>query len=122
MLARRICSPEGLTMAPTGKGFALPHPARGVFLGEACALVALILLSGPLEGVKGPDSVPVTRLLFFISPTPRLHVDMLGLLARSVASGVLNTALDRAADNETVLQALVEGSGHAVPLKSGGRP
>jgi PTS system nitrogen regulatory IIA component len=121
MLARRICSPEGLTIAPTGKGFALPHPARGVFLGEACALVALILLSAPLEGTKGPDAVPVTRLLFFISPTPRLHVDMLGLLARSIASGVLTAALDQDADDETLQQALIEGSGHAVPLRSGGR-
>jgi PTS system nitrogen regulatory IIA component len=122
MLARRISTHGGLTMAPTGRGFALPHPARGVFLGEACALVAVILLSSPLAGVRGPDEIPVTRLLFFISPTPRLHVNMLGLLARSVASGVLAAALERSADDEELLQALVEGSGHAVPLRTGGRP
>lgn len=113
MLARRIATPGGLTTAPVGRGFALPHPAKGAFLGEACALVALILLSAPLEGVAGPDGIPVTRLLFFISPTPRLHVNMLGLLARCVASGALDQALDRGADDEELRKALVDGSARA---------
>ena len=120
MLARRICSPEGLTMAPTGKGFALPHPARGVFLGEACALVSLILLSAPLEGTKGPDAVPVTRLLFFISPTPRLHVDMLGLLARCVAHGDLGRALDAGEDDEALLRAVAAGCVRDGSAREGG--
>lgn len=121
MLASRLATPEGLTIAPTGRGFALPHPARGAFLGEACSLVAIILLNSPIEGIAGPDGLPVTRLLFFISPTPRLHVNMLGLLARGIASGALDRALDRGADDDELLKALVEGSGRSSSGPEGAR-
>ena len=120
MLAQRITHPEGLTVAPTGGGFALPHPAKGVFLGEACALVALIELNAPWSGTETPDGVPLTRLLFFISPTPRLHVNMLGLLARSIASGALTRALDSGADDAALTRALLEGSGQAPASPQGG--
>ena len=108
MLVQRILAPGGITAAPVGAGFALPHPAMRVALGEACALVALIQLSTAWNAVQPPDGTPVTRLLFFISPTPRLHVNMLGLLARSIASGMLNQALDNGADDETLLQIFAE--------------
>jgi PTS system nitrogen regulatory IIA component len=108
MLVQRILAPGGITAAPVGAGFALPHPAMRVALGEACALVALIQLSTAWNAVQPPDGTPVTRLLFFISPTPRLHVNMLGLLARSIASGMLNQALDNGADDETLLRIFAE--------------
>ena len=104
LLMQRISAPGGITAAPVGGGFALPHPAMRLALGEACALTALIQLSGPWAEVQAPDKIPVSRLLFFISPTPRLHVNMLGLLARSIASGLLNQAMDQGADDETLLE------------------
>lgn len=110
MLAWRIRSSEGLTIAPVGGGFALPHPCSGAFLGEACALVALIELNAPLPGTDAPDTAPITRLLFFLSPSPRQHVNMLGLLARSVASGELARAMDAGLDDEALTRALVDGS------------
>lgn len=104
LLIQRISAPGGITSAPVGGGFALPHPAMRIALGEACALTALIQLSGPWAGIQAPDKIPVTRLLFFISPTPRLHVNMLGLLARSIASGQLTQAMDQGADDEALLE------------------
>lgn len=106
MLVQRICAPGGVTMAPVGGGFALPHPSMRVSLGETSALIALIELDAPWTGNEPPDAVPITRLLFFISPTPRLHVNMLGLLARSIASGQLTRALDDGADDNALCQAL----------------
>lgn len=119
MLAQRILAPGGITAAPVGAGFALPHPAMRVALGEACALVALIELNSAWSAVQPPDGIPVTRLLFFISPTPRLHVNMLGLLARSIASGMLNQALDNGADDETLLRIFAECAGKDVPRADG---
>ena len=104
LLLQRISAPGGITPAPVGGGFALPHPTMRVALGEASALTALIQLNAPWTGVLAPDKIPVTRLLFFVSPTPRLHVNMLGLLARSIASGRLTQALDQGADDETLLE------------------
>ncbi len=100
MLAQRLGTPNGVTMAPVGNGFALPHPSMRVSLGEHSALVALILLAAPHAAIETPDGIPVTRLLFFISPTPRVHVTMLGLLARSIAAGIfqdIQPAMDDAA-------------------------
>lgn len=108
MLVQRILAPGGINAAPVGDGFALPHPAMRVALGETCALVALIQLNTAWSTVQPPDGTPVTRLLFFISPTPRLHVNMLGLLARSIASGMLRQALDSGADDETLLRIFTE--------------
>lgn len=119
MLAQRILAPGGITAAPVGAGFALPHPAMRVALGEACALVALIQLNTAWNAVQPPDGTPVTRLLFFISPTPRLHVNMLGLLARSIASGMLNQALDNGADDETLLRIFAECAGKDVARATG---
>lgn len=102
LLVQRILAPGGITPAPVGGGFALPHPTMRVALGESCALTALIELESPWAGIQPPDKIPVTRLLFFISPTPRLHVNMLGLLARSIASGLLTRALDQGADDEAL--------------------
>ncbi len=114
MLVQRMSAPDGVTMAPVGGGFALPHPSMRVSLGESCALVALIELDAPLIGTEPPDGIPITRLLFFISPSPRQHVNMLGLLARSITSGNLTRALDAGADDEALRQALIADNGHPV--------
>lgn len=108
LLIQRITAPGGITAAPVGCGFALPHPAMRVALGETNALTALIRLNAPWAEAQAPDRIPVTRLLFFISPSPRLHVNMLGLLARAVASQRLGQALDQGADDETLLNILAE--------------
>jgi PTS system nitrogen regulatory IIA component len=108
LITQRMASPGGITAAPVGGGFALPHPAMRVALGETNALTALIQLNVPWSGVQAPDKIPVTRLFFFLSPTPRLHVNMLGLLARAIASGRLAQAMDQGADDETMLKIFAE--------------
>lgn len=120
MLTRRMGSADGLTPAPTGRGFAIPHPASGVFLGQSCALVSLILLNAPWPRAEAPDGIAVTRLLFFISPTPRQHVNMLGLLARCISAGALGQALDEGAEDEALIQAMVADSGHSTAPRKGG--
>lgn len=106
MLAKRLRQPSGVTLAPIGRGFALPHPAMRIALGETCALAALILLAAPCLDATPPDGMPITRMIFFLSPTPRLHVDILGLLARTIGAGGIGPALDalgRDADDEAIL-------------------
>ena len=120
MLSKRLAEPDGLIVSPVGRGFALPHPSMCVFLGHSNALVAFIQLEEPLGGVEPPDAVPVTRLLFFISPTPRQHVDMLGLLARCVALGDLGRAMDAGQDDEALLRAVAAGCVRAGSTTEGG--
>ena len=71
LLAQRLRAKDGITWAPVGGGFALPHPSARISLGRDSGTVALVLLREELPLSETPaDGVPVTRLLFFIAPLP----------------------------------------------------
>jgi len=60
-----------------------------------------------------PDGVPVTRLLFFIAPSPRAHLDLLGRLSRSLTRGVLRELIVQGAPDEEIFKALATGDASA---------
>ncbi|MBI2497569.1 MAG: PTS sugar transporter subunit IIA [Opitutae bacterium] len=106
MLAMRLKAPGGVTMAPVGGGFALPHPATRITLGRESGIVALLLLRDGLVLPEPPaDGVPVTRLLFFIAPSPRSHLDLLGRLSRLISKGRLKEVLGRGGSDEDIFLA-----------------
>ena len=87
LLAQRLRAQGGVTMAPVGGGFALPHPSARITLGRDSGTVALLLLRDALPLAEPPpDGVPVTRLFFFIAPSPRAHLDLLGRLSRCLVA------------------------------------
>jgi len=54
-----------------------------------------------------PDEVPVTRLFFFIAPSPRAHLDLLGRLSRLLSSrGVLRELVLQGAPDEEIFKAI----------------
>ena len=90
MLEQRLLATGGVSLAPIGGGFALPHPSTRITLGRDAGAVALILLRDALDPAElRVDDVPVTRLVFFIAPSPRAHLDLIGRLARLLAGGTL---------------------------------
>ena len=93
MLALRLAAKGGVTIAPVGDGIALPHPSTRIALGRDSGTLALILLREALPGAGAPDGVPVTRLFFFIAPSPRAHLDLLGRLSRALRRGPLRAAV-----------------------------
>ncbi|HEX9048614.1 MAG TPA: PTS sugar transporter subunit IIA [Verrucomicrobiae bacterium] len=107
LLGQRLRAKGGIVMAPVGGGFALPHLSHRIALGRESGTVALLLLSealGPEE--TAPDNVPVTRLLFFLAPSPRLHLDLLARLSRGLASEPLRGRILAAAPDADILQAV----------------
>ncbi len=107
LLAQRLRAPGGVTLAPVGGGFALPHPSARVALGRDSGTVALVFLSAPLALAEpSPDDVPVTRLVFFIAPSARAHLDLLGRLSRGLVRGPLRALLERSAPDGEILAAL----------------
>jgi nitrogen PTS system EIIA component len=105
MLAQRLRGKGGVSLAPVGGGFALPHPSARISLGRDSGAVALILLSSPLAPDElRVDDVPVTRLLFFIAPSPRAHLDMIGRLSRLVSRGSLRDLLAKDASDEEIFR------------------
>ena len=112
LLAQRLRAPGGVTTAPVGGGFALPHMSTRVALGRESGTVALLLLSEAMVLPEPPpDGVPVTRLLFFIAPSPRAHLDLLGQLSRSLSRGPLRELILRGAPDEEIFKSIADGNG-----------
>ena len=107
LVAKRLRAPGGVTMAPIGGGFALPHPGARIALGRDAGTVALLLLRDSLPLPEPPpDGAPVTRLFFFIAPSPRAHLDLLGRLSRVLSRGPLREMLVRGASDEDIFFAV----------------
>ena len=107
-------------MAPVGGSFALPHPSTRIALGRDSGTVALILLRDALDLTEPQaDAVPITRLFFFIAPTPRAHLDILGRLSRGLARGPLREQVIRGATDEEIFRAAAEADRPA-PGATGG--
>ena len=109
LLAQRIAAKDGVIVAPVGGGFALPHPSMRVTLGRGSGLVALLLLREALTMAVAPvDDIPVTRLAFFIAPSPRAHLDLLGRLSRVLLRGPWRELVLRGEPDEAILAAAAE--------------
>ncbi len=109
MLAQRLGAKGGMTIAPVGGGFALPHPSTRISLGRESGTVAMILLREPLVFTEPQvDDVPVSMLLFFIAPSARFHLELLGRLSRLLVGGPLSELVSRGADDEKTYQAFAE--------------
>lgn len=105
LLGQRLLAPGGLAYAPVGGGVALPHPSARVTLGRESGVVALLLLRERLPVPEPvPDDQPITRLLFFIAPSPRAHLDLLARLSRLIARGPLRAILAAPADDAELLR------------------
>lgn len=100
LLRQRLRAPGGVVWAAVGGGFALPHLSTRVALGRDSGTLALLLLRDPLtQAGPTPDDLPVTRLLFFIAPSPRAHLDLLARLTRALHQGPLRELIVKAASD-----------------------
>ena len=107
LLGQRLRIKGGVTLAPVGGGFALPHPSARITLGRDSGTVALLLLREPLPPDQAPpDGVPITRLFFFIAPSPRAHLDLLGRLSRLLVRGPVRDLVATGAPDEEIFQAI----------------
>jgi PTS system nitrogen regulatory IIA component len=103
MLAQRLRAPGGITWAPVGEGWAIPHPSARVSLGRDAGVLGLILLRGALDlGEQAVDATPVSRLLFFVAPSPRVHLDLLGRISRLLTRERPAALIDPGADDGAV--------------------
>ena len=94
-------------MAPIGGGFALPHPSARITLGRDSGTVALLLLRDALTLAEPPaDGEPVTKLFFFIAPSPRGHLDLLARLSRGLTQSSLRELVEMGAPDEEIFKAV----------------
>jgi PTS system nitrogen regulatory IIA component len=119
LLGQRVRAKGGVTMAPVGGGFALPHPSARITLGRDSGTVALLLLREDLVLPEAPpDGAPVRRLFFFIAPSPRGHLDLLASLSRSLGHGPLRELVERNAPDEEIFQVVAAIDAASAETKS----
>jgi PTS system nitrogen regulatory IIA component len=102
ILIQRLRTPGGVTWAPVGGALAMPHLRAPVALGRDAGTFALLLLRDALPLAEPPaDGTPVTRLLFFVAPSPRAHLELLAQLSAALTRGNLRRlVLESAPDND----------------------
>ncbi len=107
LLGQRLRARGGITWAPVGGGFALPHPATRIALGRDAGIIALVMLRDALAmDEPPPDGDPVRWLLFFIAPSPRAHLDLLGRLSRMLTRGPLRKLIAGGGSDDEILAAV----------------
>jgi PTS system nitrogen regulatory IIA component len=101
MLQQRLRAPNGISWALVGGGLALPHLRTPIALGRDAGIFAIVLLRDALAvNEPAPDEQAVTRLLFFVAPSPRAHLEMLAQLSTALSRGNLRKPIiDGAADD-----------------------
>jgi PTS system nitrogen regulatory IIA component len=102
MLQQRLRAPNGISWALVGGGFALPHLRTPIALGRDAGIFAIVLLQDALAiNEPAPDEQAITRLLFFVAPSPRAHLEILAQLSTALTRGDLRKLIvNNAADNE----------------------
>lgn len=123
LLGQRLHAPGGITWAPVGGGLALPHLRAPVALGRDSGILALVFLRDTLPMEEAAiDGVPVTRLLFFIAPSPRAHLELLSQLSTALTRGGLRRLVLENAPDAGIFAALaaIETAGTG-PVSGEGR-
>jgi PTS system nitrogen regulatory IIA component len=106
LLASRVRASDAINWAPVGGGFGLPHLRARVALGHDHGAVSILILRSPLQSAEPPpDDIPVSRLFFFLAPSPRTHLELLGRLSRGLSRGPLRGLVENGASDEAILAA-----------------
>ena len=110
LLAQRLRVAGGINWAPVGGGFGLPHFSTRIALGRDAGVISLLLLRDALPLAEPPaDGVAVTRMFFFVPPSPRAHLEMLGRLSRALSKGPLRGLVEAGASDEAIIGAVGAG-------------
>lgn len=117
MLSQRVQAADGITWASVGRGLALPHLRSHVALGRDAGALALVFLREalPAEVETPPDGVPITKLFFFIAPSPRAHLELLAQLSMALTRGGLRDLVNTGATDDEIIAAVAATEKDAKP-------
>lgn len=116
LLTQRLRLPGGISWAAVGGGLALPHLRTPVALGRDAGTFAILILRDALPlSEPVPDDMPVTRLLFFVAPSPRAHLELLSQLSSALLRGGLQRPVVEGATDEAIFAALTAAEASGSP-------
>lgn len=95
---------EALGSTAIGEGVAVPHPRSPILLRVPKAMVTLCFLEAPID-FGALDGKPVQALFSMISPTTRIHLHSLSMLAFALRDPGFKDGIARRASAEEILAA-----------------
>ena len=107
MLQQRLRTPNGISWALVGGGLGLPHLRTPIALGRDAGICAIVLLRDALAiNEPSPDEQAIMRLLFFVAPSPRAHLEMLAQLSTALLRGNLQALINNGAPDDELFAAV----------------
>ncbi|MDD5139774.1 MAG: PTS sugar transporter subunit IIA [Verrucomicrobiales bacterium] len=107
MLQQRLRAPNGISWALVGGGLALPHLRTPIALGRDAGIFAIVLLRDALAVKEpAPDEQAITRLLFFVAPSPRAHLELLAQLSTALSRGNLRKLINESVSDDEIFAAV----------------
>jgi nitrogen PTS system EIIA component len=117
-LHQMLLAREQLGSTGFGHGIAIPHPRNPVVLRVSAPVVAVSYLAAPID-FEALDGKPVHTLFTMVSPSVRVHLHLLAVLATALRDLNVLAAVQARAGEPELVQALarVESS---LPQRRGG--
>ena len=82
-------------------------PLVFIFVWTLLCIIAIVLLRDALAvNEPAPDEKPITRLLFFVAPSPRAHLEMLAQLSTALLRGNLQKLMNESAPDDELFAAI----------------
>ena len=104
-------APDGISWALVGGGLALPHLRTPIALGREAGIFSIVLLREALPiNEPAPDDQAITRLCFFVAPSPRAHLELLAQLSTALVRGNLRELINQGGADDEIFAA-IEASG-----------
>jgi PTS system nitrogen regulatory IIA component len=93
---------EAMGSTAIGDGIAIPHVRRPILFSGSPASISLYFLEHPVD-FGAADGTPVFAIFLLVSPTARMHLQLLSRLSFALHDSGLKAALARRASSEEIL-------------------
>ena len=107
LLVKKLEEREALTSTGIGKGIAIPHPREPESLGLDIPAVAACFLADPID-FQALDGRPVRILFILLSPTVKVHLQLLSRLSYCLRQETFVTFLNKTPDEDALITRLDE--------------
>ncbi len=93
---------EAMGSTAIGGGVAIPHVRRPILFSGSPASISLFFLEHPVD-FGAADGTPVYAIFLLVSPTARMHLQLLSRLSFALHDSGLKSALARRASSDDIL-------------------
>jgi PTS system nitrogen regulatory IIA component len=107
LLHQLLMGREALTSTGVGGGFAIPHPRDPLVVRVAEPVVLVAFLRHPVD-YQALDGVPVRVLFTILSPTVRVHLQLLSRIGNALHDAAFLRLLEPATPSGAILDRLAE--------------